>query len=71
MEKRLAQLVYEKGLRQAIKEYYRSKYEKRIDHLVSFNNQLMAELEQWERVGERLEKATDDVHAQNWEKDML
>tara|TARA_B100000745_G_scaffold101970_1_gene65150 strand:+ start:1532 stop:1744 length:213 start_codon:yes stop_codon:yes gene_type:complete len=67
----LAQLVYDKGLREEIKEACMLMYSKRIDYLVEANNQLMAELEQWERVGERLEKATDDVHAQNWEKDML
>ena len=62
MEKRLAQLVYEKGLRQAIKEYYRSKYEKRIDHLVSFNNQLMKELEQYD-------DGTPEEH--RWKRDMI
>ena len=54
----LAQLVYEKELRAQIKEHYRAKYEKRIDYLVGANNELMKELEQWERVGKRLEKAT-------------
>ena len=63
MEKRLAQLVYEKGLRQAIKEYYRSKYEKRIDHLVSFNNQLMKELEQYD------DSLSPEEH--HWKRDML
>ena len=56
--KRLAHLVYEKGLVTNIKEHYKSKYEKRINYLVGANNELMKELEQWERVGKRLEKAT-------------
>ena len=46
----LAQLVYIKGLRAQIKEYYKAKYEQRIDYLVGANNELMKELEQWERV---------------------
>ena len=46
----LARLVYDKGLATKLKEYYKSKYEKRIDHLVGANNELMKELEQWERV---------------------
>ena len=54
----LAQLVYEKGLRAQIKEYYKAKYQQRINYLVGANNELMKELEQWERVGKRLEKAT-------------
>ena len=55
----LAHLVYDKGLRAQIKEHYKAKYEKRIDYLVGANNELMKELEQWERVGKRLEKAAD------------
>ena len=54
----LAQLVYEKGLRAQIEEYYKAKYQQRINYLVGANNELMRELEQWERVGKRLEKAT-------------
>ena len=54
----LASLVYEKGLRAQIKEYWKAKYEQRINYLVEANNELMRELEQWERVGKRLEKAT-------------
>ena len=46
----LALLVYEKGLRAQIKEHYRAKYEQRINYLVGANNELMRELEQWERV---------------------
>ena len=48
--KRLAELVYIKGLRAQIKEYYKAKYEQRINYLVGANNELMRELEQWERV---------------------
>ena len=59
--KRLAHLVYEKGLVTSIKKHYKSKYEKRIKYLVGFNNELMKELEQWERVGTRLEKATNET----------
>ena len=55
----LATLVYNKGLRAQIKEYWKAKYEQRIDYLVGANNELMQELEQWERVGKRLEKATE------------
>ena len=54
----LAQLVYDKGLRAQIKEHYKAKYQQRINYLVEANNELMKELEQWERVGKRLEKAT-------------
>ena len=54
----LAHLVYNKALRAQIKEHYRAKYEQRIEYLVGANNELMHELEQWERVGKRLEKAT-------------
>ena len=46
----LAHLVYEKGLRAQIKEHYRAKYEQRINYLVGANNELMSELEQYERV---------------------
>jgi len=42
----LATLVYIK----AIKEQIKSKYLKRIDYLVEANNELIAELEQYERV---------------------
>ena len=42
----LAELVYIKS----IKEHYKAKYEQRIDYLVGANNELMRELEQWERV---------------------
>ena len=44
----LATLVYNKGQRAQIKEYYEDKYEKRIEYLVNANNELMYELEQCE-----------------------
>ena len=43
----LATLVYYKGLEEKMKE----KYLKRIEYLVGANNELMKELEQYERVG--------------------
>ena len=46
----LALLVYIKGLKAQIKEHYKAKYEKRIAYLVGANNELMRELEEWERV---------------------
>ena len=46
----LAHLVYDKGLRIQIKEHYRAKYEQRINYLVGANNELMRELEQYEKV---------------------
>ena len=48
--KRLAELVYIKGLRAQIKEHYRAKYKQRINYLVGANNELMKELEQYEKV---------------------
>jgi hypothetical protein len=49
--KRLAALVYDKALRKQIEERVKSKYIKRIEHLVGANNELMKELEQYETVG--------------------
>ena len=46
--KHLAVLVYVKGLTKQIEERVESKYLKRIDYLVSANNELMYELEQCE-----------------------
>ena len=46
----LAHLVYIKGLKAQIKEHYRAKYEQRIEYLVGANNELMCELEQYEKV---------------------
>ena len=57
----LAQLVYDKGLRAQIKEHYRAKYEQRINYLVGANNELMSELEQYERVRKIDELAPDEV----------
>ena len=57
----LAHLVYEKGLRAQIKEHYKAKYEQRINYLVGANNELMQELEQWERVRKLDELAPDEV----------
>ena len=55
----LARLVYDKGLATKLNKHYKAKYEQRIDYLVGANNELMRELEQWERVGKRLERATE------------
>ena len=44
----LATLVYNKGLRAQIKEYWKAKYEQLINYLVEANNELMRELEQYE-----------------------
>ena len=53
--------VYIHALRKQIEEEVKSRYTKRIDYLVNANNELMQELEQWERVGTRLEKATNET----------
>ena len=58
----LAELVYIKAIKEQIEERLTSKYLKRIDYLVGANNELMKELEQWERVGKRLEEKTTKVH---------
>ena len=55
----LAHLVYNKALKAQIKEHYRAKYEQRINYLVGANNELMRELEQWERVRKVDELAPD------------
>ena len=52
----LAVSVYVLALKKQIEEEVKSRYSKRIDYLVGANNELMNELEQWERVGKRLEK---------------
>ena len=61
----LAALVYIKAIKEQIEKEVKSKYKaeylKRIDYLVGANNELMKELEQWERVGTRLEKATNET----------
>ena len=64
----LAHLVYNKALRAQIKEHYRAKYEQRINYLVGANNELMQELEQWERVRKIDELAPEEHH---WKRDML
>ena len=46
----LAELVYIKAIVEEEKKKIASKYLKRIDYLVGANNELMRELEQWERV---------------------
>ena len=48
--KPLAELVYNKAIREEIEMSITSKYEKRIEYLVGANNELMKELEQYERV---------------------
>ena len=55
----LAELVYNKALRAQIEEHYKAKYEQRINYLVGANNELMRELEQWERVRKIDELAPD------------
>jgi len=62
MKQRLAHLVYEKGLISSIKRHYKDKYEKRINYLVSFNDQLMKELEQYD-------DGTPEEH--RWKRDMI
>ena len=52
----LAVSVYIHAMRKQIEEEVKSRYLKRIEYLVGANNELMNELEQWERVGKRLEK---------------
>ena len=53
----LADLVYEEGL----KEKIRSKYIKRIEHLIGANNELMRELERCEAEKETLAAIADSV----------
>ena len=48
--KSLAELVYHKAIREQIEKRITEKYLKRIDYLVGSNNELMKELEQYERV---------------------
>jgi len=52
----LAVSIYILAMRKEIEEEVKSRYSKRIEYLVGANNELMQELEQWERVGKRLEK---------------
>jgi len=53
--------VYILAMRKEIEKEVESRYIKRIDYLVGANNELMNELEQWERVGKRLEKGTNEI----------
>ena len=77
--KRLAALVYEKGLRAQIKEEIESKYEKRIEYLIGANNELMKELEFWEKevITVSKEKILPDIpmnnetYDYNWKQDMI
>ena len=55
----LAELVYIKSIKEQIEERLSAKYLKRIDYLVGANNELMQELEQWERVRKIDELAPD------------
>ena len=48
--KTLAELVYNKAIREDIEKSITAKYEKRINYLVGANNELMKELEQYEKV---------------------
>ena len=48
--KTLAELVYNKAIREDIEKRITDKYEKRIEYLVGANNELMKELEQYEKV---------------------
>ena len=58
--KPLAELVYNKAIREEIEERVKARYLKRINYLVGANNELMRELEQWERVRKLDELAPDD-----------
>jgi predicted solute-binding protein len=58
--KPLAELVYNKAIREEIEERVRARYLKRINYLVGANNELMSELEQYERVRKIDELAPDD-----------
>ena len=57
--KSLAELVYIKAIEEQIEKRITSKYKSRINYLVGANNELMKELEQWERVRKLDELAPD------------
>ena len=59
--KPLAELVYNKAIREEIEERVRARYLKRINYLVGANNELMSELEQYERVRKIDELAPDEI----------
>ena len=48
--KSLAELCYVKAIREETEKRITAKYLKRIDYLVGANNELMKELEQYEKV---------------------
>ena len=48
--KSLAELCYNKAIREETEKRITAKYEKRINYLVGANNELMKELEQYEKV---------------------
>ena len=58
--KPLAELVYNKAIREEIEERVKARYLKRINYLVGANNELMSELEQYERVRKIDELSPDD-----------
>ena len=58
--KPLAELVYNKAIREEIEERVKARYLKRINYLVGANNELMQELEQYERVRKIDELSPDD-----------
>ena len=62
----LATLVYIHAMKKQIEEEVRSKYLKRIEHLVGANNELMYELEQRE-----LELVTIESELVTVEKDVM
>ena len=59
--KPLAELVYIKAIEEQIHKRVTAKYEQRIDYLIGANNELMKELEQWERARKVDELAPDSL----------
>ena len=58
---KLAELVYEKGAREEIEKEISSRYEKRIDYLVSANNELFHELERCEKERKTFATIADNI----------
>jgi hypothetical protein len=58
---RLATLLYEVALRQQIEKDVKSKYIKRIDHLVGANNELAHKLERCEKERAGLALVADSI----------
>ena len=58
---RLATLLYEVALRQQIEEDVKSKYIKRIDHLVGANNELAHKLDRCEKERGGLALVADSI----------